>query len=405
MLSKLRLGNLSVCPVSDNWLWGLRQNPKSLWISVSSSADDLWERFHLALTDCTVLEISSSHNLQRAGPLEGAADHPSPPKLQGPWAQILGAAAVLEVGGRGFKALLSTKGVCNCRSSPYRPWTTRFQKYPPHLHPLPQGLDAPGMRVWEAWGRKGGGGRGRNRNTEQRCRVPLFQEESWRDPETYWEHARRGRGAWGMEEELPSSVPDSPSLARGGRRAAPLVSPCRARGVPGSEGNTARPQAPGCDWSVPDRLGPKPSTPSASERSKTKQTGAGFLLCNPALSKSGPKERQRWPTAGKPWRPGPKTARPEPESRGSHAPARRSGSARPPQGQCPRPQVSFHFLPPKYPQQVEGATREARNNLSQSFSLRVPNWIIHRMTNLSGPSFPDTWVTSSSLRWLVSSSE
>lgn len=57
------------------------------------------------------------------------------------------------------------------------------------------------MRVWEAWG--GGGAGGGNKNTEQRCRVPLFQEK-WRDPERYWEQPGEGEVRMaGKEESSP----------------------------------------------------------------------------------------------------------------------------------------------------------------------------------------------------------
>lgn len=62
---------------------------------------------------------------------------------------------------------------------------------------------APGLRCSgdEGLGSLGEEEKGREGDEAGRGRVPLFQEESSRDPETYWEHARRGRGAWGKEGE------------------------------------------------------------------------------------------------------------------------------------------------------------------------------------------------------------
>lgn len=105
----------------------------------------------------------------------------------------------------------------------------------------------------------------------------------------------------------------------------------------------------------------------------TKQTRAGFLLCNPVLSKSAeraPPLAHRWQSQGPGAADCPAGQSPNP---GGAAFARRSRERTALPGWCPNPQVSFHYLSPKSPKQVEGATHEARNDLSQSFSRQVPN--------------------------------
>lgn len=59
------------------------------------------------------------------------------------------------------------------------------------------------------------------------------------------------------------------------------------RGGSGGGGDSARRGARGCDPVTPPPPPPLtlgPVRQRASERSKTKQTSAGFLLCNPLLS-------------------------------------------------------------------------------------------------------------------------
>lgn len=135
---------------------------------------------------------------------------------------------LLQVGGERFQSPPLYKRGLQLQSPVPTDPEPRYSRSTLHISTHCPRVDAPGLRVWEAW-RGGGAGEG-NKNTGQRCRVPLFQE-SWRDPERYWEHARRGRGAYGREGgEQPSSVPDSRRLARGGPRPAPLVSLVRSKG-------------------------------------------------------------------------------------------------------------------------------------------------------------------------------
>jgi hypothetical protein len=113
------------------------------------------------------------------------------------------------------------------------------------------------------------------------------------------------RGAWARAEGSsppPAAVPYPPSLARGGPRPWPQGSVERSatRGGSRGGGDRARVERSAATQSLPAAptrtLGRVRER--ASECSKTKQTRAGFLLCNPVLSKSGA-ERAPPPAAGR----------------------------------------------------------------------------------------------------------
>lgn len=151
-----------------------------------------------------------------------------------------------------------------------------------------------------------------------------------------------------------------------------------ARGGSGGGGDSARRGARGCDPVTPPPPPPLTLGPvrgRASERSKTKQTSAGFLLCNSLLSKSGAERVLRFGSPG-----GGTCARccpawPEPVVPGEP----RQGSQSPPT-LAPSPlraSVLILWFPfasrlPNTSNKSEGANAEPET-LPQSFSRQVPN--------------------------------